>query len=81
VVGRQSEEKKKRDQNQHHPQKHVQGAAAGRRQNNADGLHHKSGFAHRLSAKALLAELYRQNTEEQANHPRATPIIGVGRGE
>ncbi len=80
VVGCQSEEKKKRDQNQHHPQKHVQGAAARRRQNNADGLHDKGGFAHRLSAKALLAELYRQNTEEQANHPRATSIIGVWRG-
>ncbi len=42
-VGGQREQDEERDQRQHQPQKHVQGAVAGGRENNANGLH--GGFA------------------------------------
>ena len=56
VTSGQGEEKKQRDQHQHHPEKDVHGAAARGRENNADGLHDKGGSARRLPCMARQAE-------------------------
>ena len=73
VIGGQGEEKKKRDQHQHHPQKDVHGAAARRRENNADGLHDEGRFDSPAAVK-----IFSGRPEERAKRPRAVSIIGVG---
>ena len=45
MIGDKSEEKEDRDQRQHQPQKHVQGAAARRRKGNRNGLHERDASA------------------------------------